>query len=83
MVFSALLALVVAAYYLTKISRTLLFWTAFVLTRPLGAVAGDFLDKPVSAGGLSLSRYLASAVLLVLIVACIVIVPQKALQRGH
>ena len=83
MVFSALLAVVVAAYYRTKISRTLLFWAAFVLTRPLGAVAGDFLDKPVSAGGLSLSRYSASAVLLVLIVACIVIVPQKALQRGH
>ena len=58
-VFSALLALVVAAYYWTSVSRTLLFWAAFILTRPLGAVVGDFLDKPLSAGGLALSRYSA------------------------
>ena len=83
MVFSALLALVVAAYYWTKISRTLLFWTAFVLTRPLGAVVGDFLDKPLSAGGLAVSRYAASAVLLVFIVACILLVPQRAAKRAH
>ncbi len=59
LVFSGLLALVVAAYYWTKLSRTLLFWTAFILTRPLGAVVGDFLDKPRNAGGLALSRYSA------------------------
>ena len=83
MVFSALLALVAAAYYWTGISRTLLFWAAFVLTRPLGAVVGDFLDKPLTAGGLAVSRYSASAILLVFIVACIVIVPQRVLKRGH
>ena len=73
MVFSALLALVVAAYYRTNISRTLLFWAAFILTRPLGAVVGDFLDKPLTAGGLALSRYSASAVLLAFILTCIMI----------
>ncbi|MGH9929518.1 MAG: COG4705 family protein [Pyrinomonadaceae bacterium] len=83
MVFSALLALVAAAYYWTRISHTLLFWVAFVLTRPLGAVVGDFLDKPISAGGEALSRYSASAVLLVFIVACILIFPQRAAKRGH
>ena len=82
-VFSALLAVVVAAYYWTRISRTMLFWTAFILTRPLGAVVGDLLDKPVSAGGLALSRYLASAVLLVFIVVCIFIFPQRAAKQGH
>lgn len=83
MVFSALLALVVAAYYLTRVSRTLLFWAAFVLTRPLGAVVGDFLDKPVDAGGLALSRYTASAVLFVLMVVLILLVPQRATRKGH
>jgi len=82
-VFSALLALVVAAYWRTNLSRTLLFWTAFVLTRPLGAVVGDFLDMPLSAGGLALSRYSASAVLLAFIVACIVIFPQRAARNAH
>ena len=81
--FSALLGLVVAAYYRTDISRTILFWAAFVLTRPLGAVLGDFLDKPVSAGGLALSRYTASIVLLVFIAACIVIFPQRAASKAH
>jgi uncharacterized membrane-anchored protein len=81
--FSALLALVVAACFWTGISRTILFWVAFVLTRPLGAVLGDFLDKPVSAGGLALSRYSASAVLLALIVACIFAFPQRAARKGH
>lgn len=81
--FSALLALVAAAYLWSDISRTLLFWTAFVLTRPLGAVVGDFLDKPVSAGGLALSRYSASAALLAFIVACIVIFPQRAARKAH
>ncbi|NBF18246.1 hypothetical protein GV729_23595, partial [Pseudomonas sp. Fl4BN2] len=66
-VFGALLALIIVAYYWTRVSRTLLFWAAFILTRPLGAVVGDFLDKPHSAGGLALSRYSASAALLAFI----------------
>ena len=82
-VFSALLAIVAAAYLWTRTSRTLLFWAAFILTRPLGAVLGDFLDKPVEAGGLALSRYAASAVLLAAIAACIVIFPQRAATRSH
>lgn len=83
LVFSALLALVVAAYYWTNMSRTLLFWTAFILTRPLGAVVGDFLDKPLDAGGLALSRYVASAALLVFIVTCILIFKQRPAKQGH
>lgn len=83
MVFGALLALIVAAYYLTRVSRTVLFWAAFVLTRPLGAVVGDFLDKPVDAGGLALSRYTASAVLFVLMVILILLVPQRATRKSH
>ena len=83
LVFSALLAVIVGLYYWTRLSRTLLFWAAFVLTRPLGAVVGDFLDKPVTAGGLALSRYSASAVLLVFIAVCIVIFPQRAAKAAH
>jgi uncharacterized membrane-anchored protein len=83
MLFSALLALVVAAYYWTALSRTLLFWAAFILTRPLGAVVGDFLDKPLSAGGLALSRYSASAVLLAFILASILIFQQRAAKQAH
>ena len=83
-VFSALLGLVAAAYYRTNISRTVLFWAAFILTRPLGAVVGDFLDKPISAGGLALSRYSASAALVVFIIACILIFPHRAARNsGH
>jgi len=82
-VFGVALALVTMAYYLTSVSRTALFWVAFILTRPLGAVVGDFLDKPVSAGGLALSRYSASAALLVFIVACILLIPQRAASRIH
>lgn len=83
-IFSSLLALVVAAYFWTNISRTALFWTAFILTRPLGAVVGDFLDKPIDAGGLALSRYSASAALIVFIIACILIFPQRAAKGpGH
>ncbi len=83
-IFSALLGCVIGAYYGTNISRTLLFWAAFILTRPLGAVLGDFLDKPINAGGLALSRYSASAALLVIIVACILIFPQRAAtSSGH
>jgi uncharacterized membrane-anchored protein len=83
MVFSALLAIVVAAYYWTSISRTLLFWAAFIITRPLGAVVGDFLDKPLSAGGLALSRYSASAVLLASILTCILLFEQRTAKQCH
>ena len=83
LVFSALLAVVVAAYYWTGISRTALFWTAFVLTRPLGAVVGDLLDKPIDHGGLALSRYSASAVLMAFIAACIFLFPQRASCKVH
>ncbi len=82
-VFSALLVLVVAGYYWTSISRTLLFWVAFILTRPLGAVLGDFLDKPLKTGGLALSRYTASAVLLVFIAISILIFRQRAAEQAH
>jgi uncharacterized membrane-anchored protein len=82
-VFGGLLALVLAAFVWTRISRTALFWTAFILTRPLGAVLGDFLDKPVSHGGLALSRYTASFTLLAAIVALNLFFPQKPARRGH
>lgn len=82
-VFCVLLALVGAAYYWTRLSRTALFWAAFVLTRPLGAVVGDLLDKPVNAGGMALSRYAASVVLLVFIVGCLMLFPQRAATRAH
>ncbi|MDA8128314.1 MAG: hypothetical protein M0Z73_06415 [Betaproteobacteria bacterium] len=82
-VFGVLLGAVVAAYFWTRISRTLLFWAAFVLTRPLGAVVGDFLDKPVSAGGQALSRYSASAAIIAFILTCILVFPQRAAKtRG-
>jgi uncharacterized membrane-anchored protein len=82
-IFGSLLALVAAAYFWTSISRTVLFWAAFVLTRPLGAVVGDFLDKPASKGGLELSRYTASAALFVFIAACIFLIPQRAAAKAH
>jgi uncharacterized membrane-anchored protein len=82
-VFGALLALVAAAYYRTRLSHTVLFWAAFILTRPLGAVVGDFLDKPLHAGGLALNRYAASAVLLSLIAASMWLFPQKAAIKSH
>jgi uncharacterized membrane-anchored protein len=83
MLFGALLALIVAAYYSTNLSRTLLFWGAFILTRPLGAVVGDFLDKPLASGGLALSRYSASAVLLAFMLASILIFRQRAAEQAH
>jgi uncharacterized membrane-anchored protein len=83
LIFGSLLALVAAAYYRTQISRTALFWASFILTRPLGAVVGDLLEKPTNAGGLALSRFAASAVLLAFIVACIFIFPQRAAKRAH
>jgi len=61
----------------------ILFWTAFVLTRPLGAVVGDLLDKPLASGGLALSRYSATAVLVALIVACVIAFPQRAARSAH
>lgn len=82
-IFSTLIALVAAAYYRTNISHTVLFWAAFVLTRPLGAVVGDFLDKPTGAGGLALSRYTASAVLLAFIIICIMMFPQRPAEKAH
>ena len=81
--FLGLLGLVLAAYLWTGISRTVLFWFAFVLTRPLGAVVGDFLDKPISAGGMALSRYAASVVLLAFIGLCILVIPQRAATEAH
>jgi uncharacterized membrane-anchored protein len=81
LVFAAGLALLVALYFLTNISRVFLFWAAFILTRPLGATVGDFLDKPVSDGGLALSRPLASAVIGALIIACILALPRRAGQH--
>jgi len=83
MVFGTMLVLIAAMYFLTPLSRTALFWSAFILTRPLGAVVGDFLDKPTSKGGLELSRYSASAGLFALIICCIFIFPQRAATRGH
>ena len=78
LVFAAALAAVAAAYFWTRGSRVLLFWVAFILTRPLGATVGDFLDKPHADGGLALSRPIASAVIGVLIVAAILALPQRA-----
>lgn len=83
LVFGTLLALVAAAYFWTKISHTALFWAAFILTRPLGAVVGDFLDKPLDHGGLDLSRYTASAVLLGLAALLIVCLPHRAARQAH
>jgi uncharacterized membrane-anchored protein len=82
-IFIAMLALLVAAWRWTGVSRTFLFWAAFILTRPLGAVVGDLLDKPVSAGGMALSRYSASAALLAFICACLVLFPQRAASASH
>jgi uncharacterized membrane-anchored protein len=77
LVFTAGLVAVAALYYWTSVSRVTLFWVAFILTRPLGATVGDFLDKPVSHGGLDLSRPLASAVIAAIIVALIILLPQR------
>lgn len=81
LVFGAALAVVAALWFWTGISRALLFWAAFILTRPLGATVGDFLDKPVADGGLALSRFAASAVLAASMVACILFFPQRAGQH--
>ena len=78
LVFAAGLAVVAAAYCFTNVSRTLLFWSAFILTRPLGATLGDFLDKPVANGGLAFGRFYASAILAAVMVALILLLPQRA-----
>lgn len=83
LVFGGLLMLVILAHFWTNLSKTILFWTAFVLTRPLGAVLGDYLDKPISHGGLELSRYSASAVLLSLILILIWMFPSRAAKKSH
>ena len=84
LIFLASIAVVASAYYLTNVSRVGLFWAAFILTRPLGATVGDFLDKPLAHGGLALSRPIASAVIAVVIVACILAIPQRAgTHPGH
>jgi uncharacterized membrane-anchored protein len=77
-VFGAAIAVVAGLYFWTSVSRVALFWAAFILTRPLGATVGDLLDKPVNAGGLALSRPLASAAITVFIVVCVLILPQRA-----
>jgi len=82
-VFGGLLALTMAAYFWTTVSRTLLFWAAFILTRPLGAVVGDFLDKPLSSGGLAMSRYGASVALFGFILLSILLFRQRAAQAAH
>ena len=82
-VFAGLLALVAVLHFSTRLSSTLLFWAAFILTRPLGAVVGDFLDKPLEQGGLALSRYSGSLVLQLAIIACIALLPQRAASRAH
>jgi uncharacterized membrane-anchored protein len=77
-IFGGALAVIVALYYFTKLSRVLLFWAAFILTRPLGATLGDFLDKPHGSGGLDLSRPIATAVIGVAMLALIFLLPQRA-----
>jgi uncharacterized membrane-anchored protein len=78
LIFGGALLLIAALYFRTTVSRTALFWAAFILSRPLGATVGDFLDKPIANGGLALSRYTATAWLAAFIVGCIVMVPQRA-----
>ena len=81
LIFGAGLAAIAAAFFFTNISRVFLFWAAFILSRPLGATVGDFLDKPVSDGGLALSRPIASVVIGLFIIVCILVLPQRAGQH--
>jgi len=83
LVFAAGLAVTAALYYWTDVSRVLLFWAAFILTRPLGATLGDFLDKPLDHGGLALSRPIASAILAAIMIACVLMLPQRAAAIGE
>ncbi len=82
-IFGGLLAILALAYWKTSISRTMLFWGGFILTRPLGAVVGDFLDKPHDHGGLALSRFTATAVLLAIMAGIMMAVPQRAAAKSH
>jgi uncharacterized membrane-anchored protein len=82
-VFGGMLLLTAFFYYFTRISHVVLFWTAFILTRPLGAVVGDFLDKPITRGGMALSRYSASLALLAVIIVLILIFRQKPASKAH
>jgi uncharacterized membrane-anchored protein len=81
LIFGAALVLVAALYVSTRVSRTALFWAAFILTRPLGATLGDLLDKPIAQGGLQLNRFYASAILLAFMVACILLIPQRTARK--
>lgn len=83
LIFGAMLIGIAAAYRWTRISPTALFWSAFILTRPLGAVVGDLLDKPLAEGGMALSRYAASATILLLIMLLIALLPQRAALQSH
>ena len=83
LVFAAALALITAAYYFTSISHTLLFWCAFILTRPLGATVGDFLTKPYAAGGLDLSRFGSSAIIAIFIVGSILLLYRSQSDRSR
>lgn len=78
LIFAAGLVVVAGLYFFTGVSRVALFWSAFILTRPLGATVGDLLDKPIADGGLNISRYYASALLTVAIVVLIALLPQRA-----
>ncbi|MBV8537278.1 MAG: hypothetical protein JO128_16885 [Alphaproteobacteria bacterium] len=78
LVFGAALVVVAALYFWTNVSRVALFWAAFILTRPLGATVGDFLDKPLDDGGLALSRPLASVLIAAFIIVCLIVLPQRA-----
>jgi uncharacterized membrane-anchored protein len=82
LLFAAGLGVVVAAYYWSRVSHTVLFWAAFILTRPLGATVGDFLDKPVASGGLAMDRFSASAALAGAMLAMILALPQRAERIG-
>lgn len=83
LIFGGCLLLVAAAYFWTRISRTALFWLAFVLTRPLGATVGDFLDKPLAQGGLNMSRLYASLALFLFMVTCVLLIPQRPAPVKH
>jgi uncharacterized membrane-anchored protein len=83
LIFGSLLVLIAILYFATHISRTFLFWSAFILTRPLGAVVGDFLDKPIAQGGLAMSRYGASIALVVFMIGCMFVFRQRAAQTAH
>jgi uncharacterized membrane-anchored protein len=83
MIFGSALLVVAGLYLWTRVSRTMLFWIAFVLTRPLGATVGDFLDKPTSQGGLAMSRLYASLALLAFMVICVLLIPQRPARAGQ